>query len=78
MTALFDMMTMVYMFAAMGAAYFIYMVVTKGLPYAWSKVVALWGTVKDDAAAASKFLNVQNDIAIVKADIAAIKAKIGL
>lgn len=59
-------------------AYVIYLLVTKGSAYVWTKATSIWGTVKTDVTAAEKFLNLQNDVNIVKADMVVVKQKLGL
>jgi len=60
------------------AVYVVYMTVRHGVPWVWAKTVSIWGTVKDDVTAAEKFLNVQNDVNIIKADLVVVKTKLGL
>jgi len=59
-------------------AYILYMVVRHGGAWVWAKTASIWGTVKDDVTAAEKFLNVQNDVNIIKADLVVVKTKLGL
>jgi hypothetical protein len=59
-------------------AYIIYLTVRHGGSWVWAKATSIWGTVKDDVTAAEKFLNVQNDVNIIKADLVVVKQKLGL
>jgi hypothetical protein len=59
-------------------AYILYMVVRHGGAWVLAKATSIWGTVKDDVTAAERFLNVQNDVNIIKADLVVVKQKLGL
>jgi len=58
---------------AVGVVWFVYLCITKGIPAAWSYVKSKASSVESALVA-----DVQKDIATIKADITAIKAKVGL
>jgi len=58
---------------AVGVVWFAYLCITKGIPAAWSYVKSKLGSVE-----ATIVADVQKDIATIKADLTAIKAKVGL